>query len=418
MNEFIEQPEFQAILKRAADLRSKPFSDVVDAEGNQYVDLVQEGGGVLGIALVGYTYVLEEAGIRFFSLAGTSAGAINTLVMAGSGKIGARNSEYILEKLANKKLFDFVDGNKNLKEIVQSAIEGKPMGNILWSLLFRIGAIKRSLIKKLGLNPGDELKTWISEVIAESQTGIKTIGELLSLRQKDQFPEGLQLKSGEPYLAEEAKIHIITAEVTTQTKVRFPEMAHLYWGNRFKEVAPSEMVRASMSVPFFFEPFQIDNIPDAGQEHHIEWDKYANYNGPVPSSAKFVDGGLISNFPINVFHNESGKPPAKPTFGARLSTYRDEYANITSLGSLAGAIISTMRFDSDDNFLIKHPEFDKLITLIDASAEFKWLNFNMSRDRQKELFLLGAKKAIEFLEKFDWEGYKVLRKAMDGIKQV
>ena len=37
---------------------------------------MQEGGGVWGIALLGYTYILEKMGIRFFSLAGTSAGAI------------------------------------------------------------------------------------------------------------------------------------------------------------------------------------------------------------------------------------------------------------------------------------------------------------------------------------------------------
>ena len=58
------------------------YSDIEDANGNQYVDLVQEGGGVLGVALVGYTYILEKAGIRFMSLAGTSAGAINTMMMA------------------------------------------------------------------------------------------------------------------------------------------------------------------------------------------------------------------------------------------------------------------------------------------------------------------------------------------------
>jgi NTE family protein len=33
----------------------KPFSDVVDNEGYQYVDLVTERGGVLGVALVGHT---------------------------------------------------------------------------------------------------------------------------------------------------------------------------------------------------------------------------------------------------------------------------------------------------------------------------------------------------------------------------
>ena len=32
----------------------------MDKSGNYYVDLVQEGGGVLGIALVGYTYILEQ----------------------------------------------------------------------------------------------------------------------------------------------------------------------------------------------------------------------------------------------------------------------------------------------------------------------------------------------------------------------
>lgn len=42
------------------DIKGKVFSDVTDEKGNQYVDLVLEGGGVRGIALVGYTYVLEK----------------------------------------------------------------------------------------------------------------------------------------------------------------------------------------------------------------------------------------------------------------------------------------------------------------------------------------------------------------------
>ncbi len=74
--DFTTTPEIQKILARCQQLKhnNARFSDIEDAGGHQYVDLVQEGGGVLGIALVGYTYVLENAGIRFFSLAGTSAG--------------------------------------------------------------------------------------------------------------------------------------------------------------------------------------------------------------------------------------------------------------------------------------------------------------------------------------------------------
>ena len=42
----------------------RPFvvSDTLDDEGHQYVNLVQKGGGVLGVALIGYTYILEQMG--------------------------------------------------------------------------------------------------------------------------------------------------------------------------------------------------------------------------------------------------------------------------------------------------------------------------------------------------------------------
>ena len=75
-------------LKAAFPPGGKPFivSDVVDNDGHQYVNLVQKGGGVLGVALVGYTYVLEKMGIRFLRLAGTSAGAINTALMTVIGR--------------------------------------------------------------------------------------------------------------------------------------------------------------------------------------------------------------------------------------------------------------------------------------------------------------------------------------------
>ena len=85
-------------------------SDVVDAKGNQYVNLVQEGGGVLGFALVGYTYVLEQMGIRFMKMAGTSAGAINTLLLAAVGKKDEEKSLRILDILSKQNLIDFVDG--------------------------------------------------------------------------------------------------------------------------------------------------------------------------------------------------------------------------------------------------------------------------------------------------------------------
>ena len=64
------QPYKDAVFNILEDLREegidqRRYSDIYDEAGRQYVNFVQEGGGVLGLALVGYTYVLEEMGIRF-----------------------------------------------------------------------------------------------------------------------------------------------------------------------------------------------------------------------------------------------------------------------------------------------------------------------------------------------------------------
>src|SRR5215213_7263903 len=102
---FTENGEILTILKDLKDqVKNKNYSDIIDANNYQYVDLVQEGGGVLGIALVGYVYVLEQMGIRFLSLAGTSAGSINTMLMAAAGTCDIEKSEWILDCLCNKNL--------------------------------------------------------------------------------------------------------------------------------------------------------------------------------------------------------------------------------------------------------------------------------------------------------------------------
>src|SRR5215210_6412017 len=108
---FTQADEVRDLLRELKEEHEdKPFSDVVDDEGNQYVDLVMEGGGVLGVALVGYTYVLEEMGIRFLRVGGTSAGSINAVLVAGLGTPQERKSEKIIKELANVDFWNFVDG--------------------------------------------------------------------------------------------------------------------------------------------------------------------------------------------------------------------------------------------------------------------------------------------------------------------
>ncbi|MFD2939631.1 patatin-like phospholipase family protein [Flavobacterium notoginsengisoli] len=89
---FTENGTILAIIKDLKEqIKGKKISDITDNNNYQYVDLVQEGGGVLGIALIGYVYVLEKMGIRFLSLAGTSAGSINTMLMAPPEPVMKKN---------------------------------------------------------------------------------------------------------------------------------------------------------------------------------------------------------------------------------------------------------------------------------------------------------------------------------------
>ncbi|MAN27979.1 MULTISPECIES: patatin-like phospholipase family protein [Mesonia] len=396
---FLEGPEITQLVKQARQLREskKQFSDIYDEDGNQYIDLVQEGGGVLGIALVGYTYILEQAGIRFFSLAGTSAGAINTLFMAGISNIGDPVAVKILNILSNQNLFDFVDGPRGIKRLIQRKVDGK--GGLIPGLLWNSLSIYFQLKRNLGLNPGKNFENWMGNHLAKE--GIHTYGDLKKRRKKLPVLYHRFQKEITP-----AQLAVVTSEVTTHTKVDFPRMGKLYWEN-LEEICPAKFARASMAVPYFFYPYVVKNIPNQGKENQENWIKYAGYSGDVPPEVKFVDGGLLSNFPINIFHEK--KIPSRPTFGVRLSVYRKNYSQANGFFSFGGAMISTMRQIYDYDFILRNPDYKNLICHIDADDEFNWLNFNMEFSRQKELFLLGAKKGLEFLEKFNWEEYKKIR---------
>lgn len=325
------------------------------------------------------------------------------MMMAGMGEIQEAKSEKILDILSKQNLFEFVDGDKTVKKIINKVI--KKEKGLGWTLAWNSFKIYKILKKKLGLNPGSIFENWITEQL--KNVGVTSMNDLKNLREV--LPQGLKyVCTGDPVTDAVAKLAIITSDITTHTKAEFPRMAALYWSDPHS-VPPSKLVRASMSIPFFFEPFEIDNIPNAGKRDDKKWYEFARYTGPVPPKVKFVDGGMLSNFPINVFHRSDGGVPRMPTFGARLSTYREDFSNTDSILKMSGAMISTMRQIYDYDFLLKNPDYSKLICRIDADEKFNWLDFNMSTDDQVALFNLGAEKALNFLKDFNWEAYKEIR---------
>ncbi len=397
---FTEHPRvYHTIRKLQEDWDDREVSDIVDGEGNQYVDLVMEGGGVLGIALLGYTYTLEQVGIRFLGVGGTSAGSINALLLAAVREKHHPKSETLIEELAGKDFYDFVDGGRRVRSFIDLMLRGPR----LIPGVLRFLKIRRTLWRRLGLNPGEEFHGWITGILANH--GIADAGALME-RLASVPPGGLRRRSGEPLTAEEAesRLALIAAEVSTETKVELPRMARLYWADP-KAVNPADFVRASMSIPGFFQPFVVEDIPREGALDR--WRDMAGYKNRIPEACYFIDGGVMSNFPVDIFH-VPGKVPLAPTFGAKLG-HDDRYHPIDGPLSLTGAIFDSARHTLDYDFILRNPDYRQLVTYIDT-GDHNWLNFRLSDEEKVDLFRCGVESAATFLRTFDWEGYKKTRK--------
>lgn len=438
----------------------EPISDITDDQGNQYVDLVMEGGTVWGLALIGYTYTLEQAGIRFLNLAGTSAGSINAMILAALGQSSNPKSEELLKIFNEMDLKSFVDGG-TLASGLTKDIEQKdnPWIAILPKIFGLIGIGKFDK-DKLGINPGKKFEDWLHQIL--NKNGITTTEQLFQKLKNN----GLKIRagSGRENNSEDVdrfqknfitnELAIIASDITTESKITFPHMAKLYWDEPLK-INPKVFIRASMSIPLFFEPVRLTNLPNR-PDH---WKALTGYEGQLPEVAYLVDGGVISNFPIDVFHSHDCIPLC-PTFGAKLGKDRETFSKIDSISSFIGAIFLTLQHNNDFTFLFKNEDYKLLISYIDTAQKytpnvanekegffkklkdrlfnkeesdtFNAMDFNMSDEKKAALFALGANAAYEFIcgnkkyheyknltplplgsiAPFDWESYKKLREQL------
>lgn len=199
---------------------------------------------------------------------------------------------------------------------------------------------------------------------------------------------------------------IVSADITNEIKVEFPAMHPMYWGTDYS-ISPAQYVRASMSIPFFFKPLKVSFASSQLKYIQEEWYKRLGIRKQFSEEnnySLFVDGGLISNFPVNVFYNPEIPVPAKPTIGVKLE-YEDDsaYKSIRSELALAGSMVSTMRYFYDRDFINKHNMYKKTVRSIDT-GNINWLNFNLSSREKVELFFRGALTATIFLSRHQMTG--------------
>jgi NTE family protein len=458
--EFVNAPEVRACMEELKSAFGDQFekllvSDVLDQKGHQYVNLVQKGGGVLGVALVGYAYILEQVGVRFIRLAGTSAGAINTALLAVIGKKEESKSERILQYLCDLDFFSLVDGHPFARWLIRKFItrkkfetqivsyfkiilislfglflldtallglghyfpwaQGLAMGLFYASailLIFLIlvlgyGSYLFRMLKKsgFGINPGKFFYDWMKDLMKEN--GVltvtdlnKRVGELPDLRVRNPLTQNVNTLFGD--------VTFICSELVSENKIEFPRMCRLFREN-VDDLHPAGFVRASMSIPVFFESFLIDQIPETTGIREA-WAEIFDPQMPVPASARFVDGGILSNFPINIFYNPRIIEPRAPCFGIDLDDTdpkQEPGDQVESWGlqNYLSRIFNTIRSYYDKDFLIKNKVFTKGIGTIPL-AEFNWLNFFLSDEDKLKMFIKGARAATAFLKQFDWPEYQ------------
>lgn len=401
----------------------KQYSDViaqVDGEELQFVDLVMEGGGVLGVALVGFTWALEQVNIRFLSIGGTSAGSINAALTAGAGSAEQLRAEKVLEHLSELNPERFVDGGGLSKTFARALTKAlRKRGSWACAILPGLPLVPR-LSRTLGFNRGDEFARWIDECLGKYQKW----GALESrMRPNCAFvresrwnaDSSLRERMGTRNVRK-ADLAIIATDVTTGTLVRFPDRASLYFDCP-AATKVSEFVRASMSVPYFFEPKIVRDIPKPRASHR--WRTMVGYRGMVPEEVMFLDGGLTSNFPIDVFHDRD-HVPTRPTFGVKLGGWRDSPNHIGGVLSKFGAAFSASRAAADLAFLRRNPDYQKLVVAANTDLEgIHWLDFSLTEEMQLRLFREGVRAAERLLlgdqtaewprEAFDWQRYKAIR---------
>ena len=381
------------------------ISDVicrVDGQEYQFVDLVLEGGGTLGIALVGYMHALEQAGVRFLGIGGSSVGAIVALLAYSCGQRTEARGEKLAAIISEMHLDEMVDGNwfaRRLSLLLGNRNARFRLGQIIFNALLAMPG----LFKKLGLNPGTKLYEWISD-----QLSVNNVSSLADLdRLISALPDGLvHRETGAPIVGYDTGLKIVAADITTSTKVVFPEMAEMYWPNPDR-INPACFARASASIPLFFQPFDVNGISELIGSSE-KWERLGSFTGTLPNKVSFADGGLLSNFPIDLF-KRPGIPRA-PTLGARLGDKYRTARDIETMGQYASQLFSALRHYADYDFIFKNPLYKQVITHINTDS-YHWLDFTMSQSEKVGLFREGVAAGYLFLESFDWGGYKELRAA-------
>jgi NTE family protein len=327
----------------------QPFDD-------KDIDLVLEGGGVKGVGLIGAILALDAAGFRFRRVAGTSAGAIAAALVAANVAAG-KPLAGVKDQIAS------IDYSKFTDKSIGRKVSGK-VGDF------------HALATTMGLYSGDYLVEWLGGIL--ESIGITTFAQLRRADLGDVFPYSLV-------------VH--TADITYGKLVRLP-CDYPHYGMDADAQRIVDAVRASMAIPFFFTPVQ-QRVPPSGAAASSD-----------PVTVTWVDGGLLSNFPMEVFNdrNNGAVVDPWPTVGVKLA---DQQASLAPPDETDGPVGETIRIfktvlNNSNRYFIT-PEKARSTIFVD-SAGINATDFDITSDQCTTLFDNGQRAAAAWLTelaKFD-----------------
>lgn len=327
------------VIQTPVKTNEQVIADAPSGQAPKRVDLVLEGGGVKGIGLVGAISVLEEHGYEFPRVAGTSAGAIvGSLVAAG---------------MPNATLHDLIAKLDYTRFSDPTALDNIPVLGKGLSLWFEHGIYK-----------GDYFHGWIREQLVE--LGVRTFKDLLRPDPGSSLPPDQQYK-----------LVVMASDVSRGCLLRLPWDYHLDGLDANSQLV-ADAIRASMSIPFFYRPVTLD-VPKA-------------------KPSVLVDGGMLSNYPIDVFDRTDGKPRRWPTIGIKLSARRppDQIEHtVNDDYSLAMAMLGTMQ-SWHDQMHLDDPAVLARTIFVDTLG-INATDFTINRQTQEKLYQNGRVAAEKFL---------------------
>ena len=326
-----------------------------------------EGGGVKGIAFVGALQAFEDAGFHWQNVAGTSAGAVASALIA-AGYSAAEMREIMETRVDFHKMMD------------AGTLGRLPFVGQWLNLLFHEGfyhgdyflGVMRELLRE---KFGKERVTFADLVMPKEPTD-----------------------SEEAYLSRfKYGLHVVASNITRNELMILPQdVGRLGLDPADFEVALA--VRMSISIPYFFMPVKIAEKPSKRSRQWV------------------VDGGLLSNFPIQYFDSPPGETPPWPTFGLLLwepTAGQPHYERIRSLISMTRAMVRTMN-TAHDRKALEEADLKRIIKI--PTGKYSATDFDLALADRDWLYDSGYQAAGEFLDRWSWDNYLAERQAVTAEK--